>query len=178
MKYYALPDGNYYITDAMSNGLFPAGTYEIKDYKVVIKNGIVEENGKLYYYVNNEKQKAGAIKIGEDIYYFGMHYYALPDGNYYITDAMSNGLFPAGSYEIKDYKVIIKNGIVEENGKLYYYVNNEKQKAGAIKIGEDIYYFGMHYYALPDGNYYITDAMSNGLFPAGSYEIKDYKIVL
>ena len=178
MRYYALPDGNYYITDAMSNGLFSAGTYEIKDYKVVIKNGMVEENGKLYYYVDNEKQKAGAIKIGEDIYYFGMHYYALPDGNYYITDAMSNGLFPAGSYEIKDYKVIIKNGIVEENGKLYYYVNNEKQKAGAIKIGEDIYYFGMHYYALLNGNYYITDAMSNGLFPAGSYEIKDYKIVL
>ena len=178
MHYYALADGNYDLPESMMNNLLPAGNYNIKDGKIVLKNGMIEENGKLYYYVNNEKQKAGAIKIGEDIYYFGMNYYALPDGNYYITDAMSNGLFPAGTYEIKDYKVIIKNGIVEENGKLYYYVNNEKQKAGAIKIGEDIYYFGMHYYALPDGNYYITDAMSNGLFPAGSYEIKDYKIVL
>jgi hypothetical protein len=66
--------------------------------------------------------------------------------------------------------------IVEENGNLYYYVNNVKQK-GAIKIGDDIYYFSMKYNAFADGKYYITGSMMNGLLPEGTYEIKDYKIV-
>ncbi len=178
MKYYALEDGKYYITEDMTNGLFPAGYYNIKDSKVEIKNGIYEEEGKLYYYVNNVKQKAGAVKIGDDIYYFSMKYYALEDGKYYITEDMTNGLFPAGSYLIKDHKIEIKNGIYEEDGKLYYYVNNVKQKAGAVKIGDDIYYFSMKYYALEDGKYYITEDMANGLFPAGEYIIKNHKIVI
>ena len=176
MKYYALEDGRYEITEDMTNGLFPAGYYEIKDYKVQMKNGIYEEHGKLYYYVNNVKTKAGAVKIGDDIYYFGLRYYALPDGRYDITEDMTNGLIPAGYYEIKDGKVQMKNGLVEEHGKLYYYINNVKQKAGAVKIGDDIYYFSMRYYALDDGTYDIPAEMTNGLFPAGRYEIKDGKV--
>jgi formylmethanofuran dehydrogenase subunit A len=107
MKYYALEDGKYYITEDMTNGLFPAGSYLIKDHKIEIKNGIYEEEGKLYYYVNNVKQKAGAVKIGDDIYYFSMKYYALEDGKYYITEDMANGLFPAGEYIIKNHKIVI-----------------------------------------------------------------------
>ncbi len=178
MRYYALEDGKYYITADMTNGLIPEGYYTIKDYKIQVKNGPVEEDGKLYYYLNNVKQKAGAVKVGDDIYYFSMKYYALEDGKYYITEDMTNGLFPAGYYEIKDYKVVLKNGMYEENGKLYYYINNVKQKAGAVKIGDDIYYFSMNYYALADGRYYILADMMNGLLPEGYYYIKDHKIVV
>ena len=176
MKYYALEDGRYSIEEGMTNGLFPAGYYYIEDYKVQMKNGMYEEGGKLYYYVNNVKVKAGAVKVGEDIYYFGMRYYALDDGRYEITEDMTNGLFPAGYYYIEDYKVQMKNGVYEEGGKLYYYVDNVKQKAGAVQIGDDIYYFSMKYYALDDGRYYIDESMTNGLLPAGYYVINDYKI--
>ena len=178
MKYYALEDGQYYIVEEMTNGLFPAGYYNIKDHKVVMKNGIYEEDGKLYYYENNVKKKAGAVKVGDDIYYFSMKYYAFDDGQYYIVEEMTNGLFPAGYYNIKDHKVVMKNGIYEEDGKLYYYENNVKKKAGAVKVGDDIYYFSMKYYSLEDGRYYIVEEMTNGLFPAGYYNIKDYKIII
>ena len=59
----------------------------------------------------------------------------------------------------------------------YYYVNGAKQK-GAVKIGDDIYYFSAKYNALADGRYYIAADLLNGLLPAGSYNIKDGKIVL
>ena len=93
----------------LNNGLLPAGTYSFgSDAKMILKNGIYEEEGKLYYYENNVKKKAGAVKVGDDIYYFSMKYYAFDDGQYYIVEEMTNGLFPAGYYNIKDYKIIIE----------------------------------------------------------------------
>ena len=178
MKYNALEDGEYYIPAEMTNGLIPAGNYIIKDYKITFKNGIYEEGGKLFYYENNVKVKAGAIYVDGDLYYFGMNYYALADGTYYLPAEMTNNLIPAGNYLIQDGKIVIKNGIYEEGGKLYYYVDNVKVKAGAVQVGEDIYYFSMKYYALADGTYTIPEEMTNGLIPAGKYAIKDGKIVL
>ena len=57
-------------------------------------------------------------------------------------------------------------------------MDNVKVKAGAVQVGEDIYYFSMKYYALADGTYTIPEEMTNGLIPAGKYAIKDGKIVL
>ena len=178
MKYYALDDGTYYIPEEMTNGLIPAGRYLIQDYKIIIKNGIYEEDGKLYYYVDNNREKAGAIDINGEIYYFGMKYYALDDGIYYIPEEMTNGLIPEGKYLIQDHKIVIRNGMYEEDGKLYYYVNNKRVKAGAVEINGEIYYFGMKYYALDDGTYFIPEEMTNGLIASGRYSIKDYKIVI
>ena len=176
MNYYALPDGEYYIPAEMTNGLIPAGKYIIKDYKITFKNGIYEEGGNLYYYENNVKQKAGVVEVDGDYYYFSLKYNALKDGEYSITADMTNGLIPAGKYIIKDYKITFKNGIYEEGGKLYYYENNVKQKAGVVPVGDDLYYFSMKYNALENGEYYIPEEMTNGLIPAGNYIIKDYKI--
>ena len=108
MNYYALEDGTYYLPESMMNGLLPAGTYLIQDGKIIVRNGMYEENGKLYYFENNNKVKAGAVQIGDDIYYFGMNYYALPDGTYYITESMMNGLLPAGTYRIQNYKIVVE----------------------------------------------------------------------
>ena len=183
--YAAVANGTYNLSASKLNGLLPAGSYDIKDGKIIVpevKDGIVNENGKSYYYVNGVKQK-GAVKIGDDIYYFSANYYALADGRYYIAADLLNGLLPAGSYNIVNGKIVIpeapviKNGIVEENGKSYYYVNDVKQK-GAVKIGDEIYYFGANYYALADGRYYIAADLLNGLLPAGSYDIKNGKIIV
>ena len=181
--YTFMADGKYDLVATYLNGLLPAGTYEIKDGKIIIpqlKNGLLTENGGLYYYVNGVKQN-GAVKVGEDIYYFSAtKYSAMADGKYYIADTYLKGLLPAGTYEIKDGKIVVpqpKNGLVTENGTLYYYVNDVKQK-GAIKIGEDIYYFSAtKYSAMADGSYYIAETYLNGLLPAGTYQIKDHKIV-
>lgn len=173
-----LADGSYYISKELMNDVnLPAGTYAIKDGKLV-KEGLVVKDGKTYYYKNYAKI-TGAVQVGDDIYYFGANTKTfLADGKYYVSKELMNDVeLPAGSYEIKDGKLVIKNGIYEEDGKTYYYRNNKKVK-GAVQVGNDIYYFSAKYNALPDGKYYISEEFMNGLLPAGSYQIKDFKIVL
>ena len=83
-----------------------------------------DKNGKYYYYENYAK-KAGAVRVGDDIYYFGANTYTnLADGNYYISETWMNGVLPAGNYLIQGGKIVLKNGMYEEGGKLYYYENN------------------------------------------------------
>ena len=94
-------------------------------------------------YYDNGLIKAGAVKIGDDIYYFSAQTgKALADGTYYITAELMNDVqLPAGNYMIVDGKIAMKNGIYEEGGKTYYYRDNKKVK-GAVQIGDEIYYFG------------------------------------
>ena len=89
-----------------------------------------------------------------------------------------NGLLPAGNYLFVDSKLVIKNGIYEEHGNLYFYENNVKVKKGLVKVGEDYYYFSMKYSALKDGTYDLPESMMNGLLPAGKYTFNGYKLVL
>lgn len=176
LNYKAFKEGMYDLPKDKMNGLMAAGNYLFENYRIKMKNGILKEKGKLYYFIDNVKQKAGVIKDGDDYYYFGMNYYALDDGEYYLPKEMMNGLLPAGNYIIKDYKITFKNGFYVEGGKTYYYINNLRHK-GAIKLGDDIYYFGANYYSLPDGTYYIAKEYLNNLLPAGTYRIENGIIV-
>jgi hypothetical protein len=89
-----------------------------------------------------------------------------------------NGLLPeGGDFEVgADCKVIIpepKNGIVEEDGKLYYYENNVKVQKGLVQDENgDYYYFGLKYYAVSNGTFYFPDNKMNGLLPKGG----DFKV--
>ncbi|MDO4620849.1 MAG: hypothetical protein Q4B09_09550, partial [Lachnospiraceae bacterium] len=66
-----------------------------------VKNGIVSENGGLYYYVNDVRTPAGLIKIGEDYYYVRTsNSEVIHSRAYYIT--VTNGLLPAGRYQFDD----------------------------------------------------------------------------
>ena len=178
MKYTALKDGTYDLPESMMNGFLPAGNYYFENYKLILRNGIYEEKGNLYFYENNEKVKKGLVKDGEDYYYFSMKYAALKDGVYYLPESMMNGLLPAGNYYFENYKLIIRNGIYEEKGNLYFFENNEKVKKGLVKDGEDYYYFSMKYAALKDGVYYLPESMMNGLLPAGNYLFENYKLII
>ena len=108
-----------------------------------------------------------------DYYYFGLKYYAVTNGSYYFPDEKMNGLFEkGGTFNVDaDGKVIIpvpKDGIVEENGKLYYYENDVKVQKGLVKDENgDYYYFGLRYYAVTNGSYYFPDEKMNGLFEKG-----------
>ena len=181
----------YWVT--RTNGLtFEDGTpiapgyYYFDDNGVMfIKNGIVEENGSLYYYVNNVLTPAGLIKLGDDYYYVRTSNGEVIHGrSYWVT--VTNGLLPAGMYEFdNDGKMIdppvidpdqpepeVKDGIVEEFGSLYYYVDGVLTPAGLIELDGSYYYVRTSNGEVVHGrSYWVT--VTNGLLPEGMYRFAD-----
>ena len=199
----------YWIT--VTNGLLPAGQYTFDaDGKMVnppivtpdpdpspepgVKNGIVAENGSLYYYVDGVLTGVGLIRLNGDYYYVKTSNCEVVHGrSYWVTD--TNGLLPAGPYTFgTDGKMInppvvdptpdpdpepeptpdpdptpdVKNGIVAENGSLYYYVDGVLTGAGLIRLNGDYYYVKTSNCEVVHGrSYWVTD--TNGLLPAGPY---------
>ena len=107
----------YWVT--RTNGLLPEGSYEFdKNGKMVIeheepevpegpKNGIVEEGGELYYYVDGVRTYAGLIMIDGDYYYVRSGGVLVRGQKYWVTK--TNGLLPEGSYEFgEDGKMIVE----------------------------------------------------------------------
>ena len=97
----------YWVT--RTNGLtFEDGTpiapgyYYFDDNGVMfIKNGIVEENGSLYYYVNNVLTPAGLIELDGSYYYVRTSNGEVVHGrSYWVT--VTNGLLPEGMYRFAD----------------------------------------------------------------------------
>ncbi len=72
--------------------------------------------------------------------------------------------------------VVIKNGIVTEDGVMYYYVNDKKTYVGLIKIADDYYYVNGSCIVVT-GKYYVS--RTNGLMEKGWYEFaEDGKMIL
>jgi len=181
----------YWITK--TNGLLDAGIYTFDDAGKIIfpekpKNGIVAENGSLYYYVDGVLTGAGLIQIGNDYYYVRTSTGEVVHGrSYWVTD--TNDLLPAGPYTFDtDGKMInppvvdpnpdpdptpdVKNGIVAENGSLYYYENGVLTGAGLIQLNGDYYYVKTSNCEVVHGrSYWIT--VTNGLLPTGQYMFAD-----
>ena len=157
---------------------FPAP--ETPDEPETPKDGLVTENGGIYYYVDGVLQDgAGLVKIGEDYYYIrsGGN---VATGTYFVYN--TNDLVVRGDYEFgEDGKMLNfpapetpdepetpKDGLVTENGGIYYYVDGVLQDgAGLVKIGEDYYYIrsGGN---VATGTYFVYN--TNGLCPRGNYE--------
>lgn len=187
---------SYWITK--TNGLLPEGSYTFdKDGKMVdppatdptepepeVKNGIVAENDSLYYYVNGKLNYAGLIQIDGDFYYVRTSGEVVHGRSYWITK--TNNLMPEGSYIFDDEGKMmnpppvedptdpegnLKNGIVAENGSLYYYVDGVLTYAGLIQIDGDYYYVKTSCEVVHGRSYWITK--TNGLLPEGSYTFDD-----
>ena len=135
----------YWIT--WTHGLKEAGYYTFDENGKLTgtpKNGIVEEDGVLHYYVNGKLTYAGLIKIGDDYYYVNSKCEVVRDCDYYIS--WTHDLLPQGKYHFDaDGKLTgsvapLKNGIYEEDGSLYFYRNGERAYAGLIQIDGDYYY--------------------------------------
>ena len=199
-----LIDGNYYYAKtstgafvrsqsywiSKTNGLLNEGIYVFDDEGKIIfpeeqekKNGIVGENGSLYYYVDGVLTGAGLIQIGGDYYYVKTSNGEVVHGkSYWIT--ATNDLLPIGLYGFDENgKMIdlptpdpdtpeVKNGIVKENGSLYYYVDGVLTGAGLIQIDDDYYYVKTSNGEVVHGrSYWIT--VTNGLLPAKQYRFAD-----
>ena len=137
---------------------------------VIPKEGIVEEDGVLYYYVDNVPSEAGLIQIE------GSYYYAGQDGKLalgFCEVTKTNGLLEPGNYyfdEVTGAMAMPKNGIVEEEDGLYYYVNGTRTAAGLIEI-DGKYYYVKSSGQLATGQYYVT--RPNGLVEAGIYQFDE-----
>ena len=132
----------------------------------------------LWYYENGAKKSAGLLLIDGDYYYVRSGGVVITNQSYYITNL--NGLdVPAGRYNFDaNGKMSVpdpdpepdpeaKNGIVEENGMLWYYENGAKKSAGLIEIDGDYYYVRSGGVVITNQSYYITN--TNNLLPAGRY---------
>lgn len=198
-------DGNYYYASTSTgafvtnqsywitktNGLLDEGIYQFDETGKIIfpeegekKDGIVEENGSLYYYENGVLTGAGLIQLNGDYYYVKTSTGEVVHGrSYWIT--ATNDLLPSGVYTFaNDGKMVNppdpdqpgteeKNGIVEENGSLYYYVDGVLTGAGLIQIDGDYYYVRTSTGEVVHGRtYWITDT-NNLPLPAAQYEFAD-----
>lgn len=162
----------YWIT--WTHGLKEAGYYTFDENGKLTgtpKNGIVEEDGVLHYYVNGTLTYAGLIKIGDDYYYVNSKCEVVRDCDYTIT--WTHDLLPQGRYHFDaDGKLTgrvapLKNGIYEEDGSLYFYRNGERTYAGLIQIDGDYYYVRSTCEVVHDRSYYVY--WTHGLMPEGYY---------
>ena len=149
-----------------------------------VKNGIVNEDGELYYYVNGVKTYAGLIQIDGDYYYVNSYCKVITNQRYWVSK--TNDLLTAGFYNFgADGKMTdapiptpdpdpdpnpdpeVKNGIVNEDGELYYYVNGVKTYAGLIQIDGDYYYVNSYCKVITNQRYWVSK--TNDLLPAAFY---------
>ena len=171
--------GSYYCW--ATNCELPCGTYEFDeqgrmiDPPVTVKNGLVQETDGIYYYVNGKYGPAGLTKLG-DYYYFVSSRGRVATGTYdcwatncelpcgiYTFDEEGRMIDPPGSTEVK-------NGLVQEDDGIYYYVNGKYGPAGLTKIG-DYYYFVSSIGRVATGSYYCW--ATNCELPCGTYEFDE-----
>lgn len=133
---------------------------------VKIRNGIYAEGSKLYYYQDSKLVHAGMMVYSGDLHnadgtvtagvYNEDYIYVNTKGELKIDcsywTSKTNGLVPAMSYTFDEYGRMVdrpdnndeegmtKNGIVAENGSLYYYEDGVRTYAGVICIDGKYYY--------------------------------------
>ena len=153
--------------------------------KPEVKNGIVDRNGILYYYENDAiKYCAGLMKLEDGSYIYVRSNGMLAIGDYWVTN--NNGLLPQQTYyfgadgkmtdppapELPDEpeeKPEAKNGIVDVNGVLYYYVDdNIAYGLGLIQLEDGAYVYVRSNGRVATGKYWVTQ--HNGLLPETAYD--------
>ena len=181
----AVRDCDYFVSN--TNGLMPRDTYHFDaEGKMVIedtssKDGLIKENGELYYYVDGVKTHAGLIEVDGAYYYINSSCKAVRDCDYFVSN--TNDLLPRGTYHFgADGKMVIedttaKNGLIKENGELYYYVDGVKTHAGLIEIDGAYYYINSSCKAVRGCDYFVSN--TNDLLPRGTYHFDaDGKMVM
>jgi len=164
-----------------TNGLKPEASYEFDgqgrmvDAQAEPKNGFYEEDGTLWYYVDGAKSYAGLIEVDGSYYYVKTSGEVVRGRSYWITK--TNDLLPEASYEFADDGKIVlpkepdpsetKQGIVAEDGSLYYYENGQRTYAGVFELDGSYYYAKTNGEVVHGRSYWISK--TNGLVAEKSY---------
>ena len=165
-----------------NNGENPPVVEPEKPEQPGVKNGIIAEDGMLYWYVDGVRTYGGLMYID------GYYYYARTSGEivtnrtYGVTK--TNGLLPEGNYTFDaEGKMVnppvvelemaqqpeVKNGIIEDtNGKLWYYEDDVRTYGGLMLIDGN-YYTRTSGQIITNRTYGITK--TNDLLPADNYTI-------
>ena len=171
-----LPEGDsdFWIPAEKTNGLLPEWGYYFDENGVIFhdeqfQNGIVEEGGVKYYYIDGIRAHMGMFRLD------GNYYYAKADGALIVNQTchcrrMGDSGLPEGTYSF-DADGKLKNGIVAENDSLYYYKDGVRYYAGLIEIDGSYYYVRTSGEVVHGRNYWITK--TNGLMPEKSYTFDD-----
>ena len=173
-----LATGSYYVTNIGDTTLgIESGDrvdFDGNGLMIRMKNGIVAENGSLYYYVDNVRAyNAGVIKLDGNYYYVRSNGELVHGKSYWITNVGNSGVV-AQQYTFDANGVMQNPQFVDQmttgikDG--YYYEN------GAIACGKGVVYLeaeGCYIYVrsngqLATGVYWPTN--TNGLLKPGSYD--------
>ena len=171
-----LPEGDsdFWIPAEKTNGLLPEWGYYFDENGVIFhdeqfQNGIVEEGGVKYYYIDGIRAHMGMFRLD------GNYYYAKADGALIVNQTchcrrMGDSGLPEGTYSF-DADGKLKNGIVAENDSLYYYKDGVRYYAGLIEIDGSYYYVRTSGEVVHGRNYWITK--TNGLMGERSYQFAE-----
>ena len=174
----AVKNCTYYVTK--TNDLKNAGYYAFdEEGKMIIKNGLTEENGDLYYYEDGAKVAKGLVQDSEgNYYYIASSLKAVKNEKHYVSEDKSNGYKPAGWYWFdEDGKMFLEGLHEDDEGQCYYYKDGVKTYAGLIQIEGSYYYVKSDCSVVCGRSYYVTK--TNGLVPAATYEFAaDGKMIL
>ena len=127
---------------------------------------------------------AGLIQIDGNYYYVNSYCKVITNQRYWVSK--TNDLLPAAFYNFDaegkmtdapiptpdpdpnpDPNPEVKNGIVSEDGELYYYVDGVKTYAGLIQIDGDYYYVNSYCKVITSQRYWVSK--TNNLLPATFY---------
>ncbi len=164
--FYAYKEGLVLEVEAGSVAESYAQTYGIpyKNPVVVLKNGIYQEEGKTYYYVDGVRTGVGLVKI-DGYYYYASTGGVCKTGKYWVS--RTNDLLKAGYYFFnEDGKMDIKNGVYAEDGAVYYYVDGVRTSAGLVNV-DGYYYYASTGGVCKTGKYWVS--RTNDLLNAGYY---------
>ena len=173
-----------------TNDLMPEASYEFdEDGRMVTsqaepKNGFYEEDGSLWYYVDGAKSYAGLIEVDGSYYYVRTSGEAVRGRSYWISK--TNDLMTEGSYTFdEDGRMVVpqepdpseaKQGIVSEDGSLWWYVDGKRTYAGVFELDGSYYYAKTNGEVVHGRRYWISK--TNGLLPEASYEFaEDGKLI-
>ena len=170
---------DFWISKEKTNELLPEWGYYFDENGIIphdeqFQNGICEDGGVKYYYIDGIKVHMGMFKIDEDYYYAKSNGQLVVNGSYYCS--RMNDSLPEGTYTFDaEGKAILpdtsKNGIIAEDDSLYYYVKGERNYAGLIEIDGGYYYVKTSGEVVHGCRYWITK--TNGLMAEHSYEFAE-----
>ena len=179
-------DGDYYFARGTSgelvvnqkyytwktNGLLPETTREFgPDGKML--DGIVEKDGKRFYYEDGKPSIAGLICIDGDYYFAHGKNGELATGKQYVWK--TNGIMPEGNYEFdKDGKML--NGFITRGDEIYYYENGKPGKVGLTYIDGYYYFISTGGIVKRNCTYYAWE--TNGLSVEMNYNFDEYGRVI